>query len=184
MGIFYWASWRGLGVVLLSTSHILFADDTLIFCEANLEHIRSLPSLFLCFEAVSGLRINMAKLVLVSVGNVMNVEGLASILGCRVSSLPIKYLGLPLGASFKANFIWDDIIEKVERRLADLSKGGWESYLDFFIFFISKKPISLKSVRCPLEHSQQSPYTGFCSLNLGKIPRKSPTEDTQNFSIP
>lgn len=49
----------------------------------------------------------------------MNVEGLASILGCRVSSLSMKYLGLPLGASFKAKSIWDDIIEKVECRLAE-----------------------------------------------------------------
>jgi hypothetical protein len=40
-------------------------------------------------------------------------EGLASILGCKVSSLPMKYLGLPLGASFKAKSLWDDIIEKI-----------------------------------------------------------------------
>jgi hypothetical protein len=41
----------------------------------------------------------------------------------------MKYLGLPLGASFKAKSIWDGIIEKIERRLAGwkrlyLSKGG------------------------------------------------------------
>jgi hypothetical protein len=61
----------------------------------------------LCFEVVLGLKINLAKSELVLVGNVNNVEGLARILGCRVSSLPMKYLGLPLGASFKANlFGW------------------------------------------------------------------------------
>jgi hypothetical protein len=52
---------------------------------------------------------------------VNNIEGLARILGCRVSSLPMKYLGLLLGASFKAKSIWNDIIEKVERLLA-----GWK----------------------------------------------------------
>ena len=41
----------------------------------------------------------------------------------------MKYLGLPLGACFKAKLIWDDILEKVDRRLASwkrlyLSKGG------------------------------------------------------------
>jgi hypothetical protein len=41
-----------------------------------------------------------------------DVEGLARILGCRVSSLPMKYLGLPLGASYMAMSIWNDIIEK------------------------------------------------------------------------
>jgi hypothetical protein len=31
------------------------------------------------------------------VGYVPNVSELAHILGCRVSSLPLKYLGFPLG---------------------------------------------------------------------------------------
>jgi hypothetical protein len=85
--------------------------------------------LILIFEVVSGLKINLAKSKLVHVGNVNNVDGLASILGCRVSSLPLKYLSLPLGASFKAKSIWDGVIEKIERCLAHwkmmyLSKGG------------------------------------------------------------
>jgi len=106
----------------------LFADDTLIFSETSLNHLCNLRCLFLFFEPVS-LRINLAKLELVPIDNVMNVKGLASILGCRVSSLPIKYLGLLLGASFKGKSIWDDIIEKVERCLAGwkrmyLSRGG------------------------------------------------------------
>jgi hypothetical protein len=90
-------------------SRLLFADDVLIICGGN-QYLRNLRCSFLCFEAASGLRINMAKLELVLVGNVSNVEGLVSILGCRVSSLPMKYLGLPLGASFKIKSVWDGII--------------------------------------------------------------------------
>jgi hypothetical protein len=109
-------------------SHLLFAYDTLIFCEANCEQLRNY-CLFLCFEAVSGLKINLSKSEIVLVGDVGDVEGLARILGCRVASLPMKYLGLPLGASYKASTIWNDIIEKMEHRLAGwkrlyLSKGG------------------------------------------------------------
>jgi hypothetical protein len=48
------------------------------------------------------------------------MSGLARILGFRVSSLPMKYLGLPLGAPFKAKLIWDVIIEKIECHL-----DGW-----------------------------------------------------------
>jgi len=48
----------------------------------------------------------------------LNVDGLAGILGGGVSSLPLKYLGLPLGASYKAKSIRDGIVEKIERRLA------------------------------------------------------------------
>jgi hypothetical protein len=99
---------------VLHISHLLFADDTLIFCKANQEHIHYMCALFLCFEVVSGLKINLAKSKLVLVGNVNNVDGLANILGCGVSSLPLKYLGLLLGAPFKAKSIWDGVIEKIE----------------------------------------------------------------------
>lgn len=69
------------------------------------------------FEAISGLKINLAKSVLVPMGNVDNVVKLANILGCGTSFLPLKYLGMPLGASYKAKSIWDSIVEKIERRL-------------------------------------------------------------------
>jgi hypothetical protein len=100
-------------------SQLLFADDTLIFSGADPNHLRNLQSLFLCFEAVSGLKMNLAKSELVLVGNVDIVDGLAEILGCGVVSLPLKYLGLLLEASYyKAKHIWDAVIEKIEHRLA------------------------------------------------------------------
>ena len=40
-----------------------------------------------------------------------DIEGLASILRCRVASLPLKYLGHSLGAPYKASTIWNDIIK-------------------------------------------------------------------------
>ena len=50
------------------------------------------------FEAISGLKINLAKSELISVGRVLNVEELASKVGCKVGVLPTTNLGLPLGA--------------------------------------------------------------------------------------
>jgi hypothetical protein len=75
------------------------------------------------------LKINLDKSVLVPVGLVDNMDDLADILGCGVSSLPLKYLGLPLGAPFKVKSSWDEVVGKIERRLASwkrlyLSKGG------------------------------------------------------------
>jgi hypothetical protein len=61
----------------------------------------------------------LAKLELAHVGNIDNVDGLANILGYGVPSLPLKCLGLLLGASYKAKSIWDDVIEKIEHHLAN-----------------------------------------------------------------
>jgi hypothetical protein len=83
-------------------------------------HLCYLCAIFLCFEVVSGLGFNLAKseLVPMAMGEVNNVDGLAGCPGCRASSLPLKDLGFPLRASFKAKFIWDGFIEKIEHRLA------------------------------------------------------------------
>ena len=69
------------------------------------------------FEAVSGLKINLAKLELFPVGEVSNTDELVVLLGCRQSLQPMKYLGLPLSATFKERTIWNPILEKLERRL-------------------------------------------------------------------
>jgi hypothetical protein len=88
--------YRHSGVVKIS--HMLFVDDIFVFCEAKLDHLPYLCALFLCFEASFGLRIKLAKLEMFLVGNVENVDGLIGLLGCGVSSLPLKYFGLLLRA--------------------------------------------------------------------------------------
>uniref|UniRef100_A0A2N9GX79 Reverse transcriptase domain-containing protein n=1 Tax=Fagus sylvatica TaxID=28930 RepID=A0A2N9GX79_FAGSY len=86
----------------LKISHLLFADDTLIMCGADRDQLLHLKGVLMCFEAV---------------------------IGGRITTLPMKYLGLPLGARYKSKEIWNPILEKMERRLAEwkrlyLSKGG------------------------------------------------------------
>jgi hypothetical protein len=36
---------------------------------------------------------------------------LVEILGCHVAGLPMKYLGLPLGATYKAMSMWNGVLE-------------------------------------------------------------------------
>ena len=52
----------------LSVSHLLYADDTIIFCDANPEQLLYLRMVLTCFEAVTGLRVNMLKSEMVPVG--------------------------------------------------------------------------------------------------------------------
>ena len=58
-------------------SHLLFADDTILFCDANEEQIVHVRMLLLCFEAVTGLKVNALKSKMVPIGEVPNVHVLA-----------------------------------------------------------------------------------------------------------
>lgn len=71
----------------------------------------------------------MCKSEMALVGDVPNLSVLADIMCCRIGSLPMSYLGMPLGASFKLKTTWNSILEKMECRLFRwkslyLSKGG------------------------------------------------------------
>lgn len=78
-------------------SHLQFADDTLIFCGANEVQVKNVKAILICFEAVSSLKINFFKSELIRLMVEDQKKGqFAEILGCRVVSLPITYLGLPL----------------------------------------------------------------------------------------
>ena len=86
----------------LVISHLLYTDDTIIFREAKSEQLMCLRWNLMWFEAFSGLKINLNKSEIIPLGRVDNVESFAAKLGYGVGSLPIMYLGLPLGAPHRA----------------------------------------------------------------------------------
>ena len=90
-------------------TNLLFADDTLMFCEAIPEQMVSLSWLLIWFETISGLKINLDKSEILPVGRVDNVEDLALELGCKVGALPFYYLGLPLGVAHDLVAVWDGV---------------------------------------------------------------------------
>jgi hypothetical protein len=111
----------------------------------------------------------LAKSYLILVGDVDQVESLAGILRCGVATLPVKYLGLPLGASYKSIHVCDSVIEKIERRLVSwkrlyLSKGGRVTLIkstlaNLPMCFLSLFPLSA-SVGARIEKLQQDFFMG------------------------
>ena len=96
-------------------SHLLFADDTILFCDASREQILSIRLVLTCFQAFTGLKVNVEKSEIIPMGEVSNIQSLANILQCRVGSLPMKTAS--------------QILERMEKKLLDwkrlyLSNGG------------------------------------------------------------
>ena len=120
--------------------------------------------IFILFEVTSGLKVNLAKSVLILEGNVQQVDSLVSILGCEVATLPVEYLGLSLGAAHNATHISDGVIEKIEQCMAGwkrslLSKGGRVTLIkstlpNILAYYMSlfKIPVSVANCIEKLQH--------------------------------
>lgn len=107
----------GRGAVGMEVSHFLFANDTLIFCDSNIQHLEYLSWAFTWLEAISGLKTNLDKSELIPVEQVSKIKDLAREVGCKVGSLPSTYLSLPLGASFKSLHMWDVVEKRFHKKL-------------------------------------------------------------------
>ncbi|RVX08033.1 hypothetical protein CK203_014652 [Vitis vinifera] len=109
---------RGGGDEGVKVSHLLFVDDTLIFCEAQEEKMMFLCWLLMWFEAISRLKVNLDKSELIPMGRVENMDDLTCELDCKVGSLPSTYLGMSLGAPFNSVTAWDGIKGRFHKRMA------------------------------------------------------------------
>ena len=154
-------------------SHLLFAIDTILFCDASREQLLSIRPILSCFQAFTGLKVNVGRSEIVLIGEVSNIHNLANILHCRVGSLPMTYLGMPLGTSYKTT-IWNPILEGMEKKLAGwkwlyLSKGGRVTLLKSTLSSLPTYFLSLftipKVVAMRLERIQRN-FCGVLQLSV------------------
>ena len=68
----------------MEISHLLYADDSLVFCDVEVTQIRHLRVILTIFEGISGLHVNWHKSCLYPVNQVPNMQTLAENLGCQV----------------------------------------------------------------------------------------------------
>ncbi|XP_016185821.1 uncharacterized protein LOC107627507 [Arachis ipaensis] len=114
----------------IELSHLQFADDTILFCPSEEETVRNYKRLLRCSEIMSGLSINFEKSNLIPVNYSQEwVNRMCQPLGCQEVALPVRYLGISLGANLRLVKTWKPVIDKVEEKLSlwkakILSKAG------------------------------------------------------------
>jgi hypothetical protein len=110
-------------------SHLFFADDSIIFCQAKKEEANHLKVIFEEYQRISGQLINMAKSEMTFSPKLHHGirNDFHSVLPFTVSTTIAKYLGMPtqLGHSKKAGFNF--IMDRINKKL----KGWKERFLSF-----------------------------------------------------
>ncbi|XP_028099924.1 uncharacterized protein LOC114299400 [Camellia sinensis] len=107
----------------LVITHLQYADDTILFCEAEWGEIGNVKRILRCFEMLSGLKINYHKSVVCGIGISEDLtKGFADKLNCLHLNLPLKYLGMPLGDCPRRKRSWQLVIDKCRQKLASWNK--------------------------------------------------------------
>lgn len=84
----------------LLINHLQLAYDTLIFCGKDPEQLEQISAILEIFLAISGLKVNYSKSSLIGCNmKAEDLQNLARFIDVGVASLPIVYLGAPLGGN-------------------------------------------------------------------------------------
>ncbi|KAJ9535113.1 LOW QUALITY PROTEIN: hypothetical protein OSB04_un001809 [Centaurea solstitialis] len=119
-----------LNNLLDEVSIFQFANDAIFVGDWSYQNANNLLRVLKCFEACSGLKINLSKS---SLSGVLvpkeEVKNLARRLSCKEESIPFNYLGLPVGGNMNLSKNWQPLIGKFKAKLSDwkartLSIGG------------------------------------------------------------
>jgi hypothetical protein len=135
-----------------------FADDTLLFLKADSAVLTHIKWLLVAFENVSGLKINYEKSEMYAL-NLSDTEcaSLASVIGCKVAQLPLKYLGVPINNKSLTDIDWQPLLDKIEKRLQSwkgslLSLGGRVTLLNSVLSAIPMYWMSVYRLPAKIRH--------------------------------
>lgn len=80
-------------------SLLQFVDDTILIGKGNWENLWSIKTIFRSFELVSVLRVNFSKSNLIGFNLKEDFMNADSIFISCITSLPFRFLGIPIGAN-------------------------------------------------------------------------------------
>ena len=136
-------------------SHLLFADNSFIFCQATMEKCQRLLTILKQYEVALGQAVNRQKTTLFFSRNTRtNVkQNIQNMMGARIMDDCEKYLGLPMASGKSKVNTFKDLQEKITRRVM-----GW------------KKKIILKAGREILIKTIAQAIPTY-SMSIFKIPK-------------
>ena len=105
-------------------SHLFFADDLFLLAEASIEQARIISAVLDTYCYSSKAKVNINKTLMYFSKNVghRDVVRISNLLGFSVTQDLGKYLGVPLHHTRVSKNMFNDIIDKVEKRLS-----GWNA---------------------------------------------------------
>ncbi|KAK9286217.1 hypothetical protein L1049_014602 [Liquidambar formosana] len=134
-----------------AVSHVLFADDLILFCRAKSSKADAMWTCLNIFESWSGQTVNLDKS---SVHFSKNIRGrtavaLCSSLNLQKASSSAKYLGLPLFLVAAKTASFSDIVEKVQGHIS-----GWKAK----ILSLARRSTLIRSVAIALPNYTMSTF--------------------------
>lgn len=114
--------WKGLKATRegLSISHLFFADDLLFFAQADQSNRETIMGTINEFCLISGqqLSLNKSKMFISPNVNSRKAKELSQFCGIGLTKNLDKYLGDPLLHSRVQRGIFNDVLEKVQKKLS------------------------------------------------------------------
>ncbi|XP_026396889.1 uncharacterized protein LOC113291584 [Papaver somniferum] len=109
----------------VAPTHLLFADDILIFCKGNLHSLQNLKNMLDLYERASGQCVNYAKSKFYFGGDrISRAIAIFNYLGMERAMFPDKYLGIQLKPGIVRHIHVRQLVEKIMDKLA-----GWKGKL-------------------------------------------------------
>ncbi|KAK3212741.1 hypothetical protein Dsin_017447 [Dipteronia sinensis] len=155
-------------------THLLYADDVLIFCRGTVKNLRRVVHAFRVYGSISGQLVNWSKSSIIFGSSVSpaRISSLQSLVGMQIGQLPFSYLGVPLFRGKPRKSILMPIADKILSKFSkwkgkSLSLADWATLIRSVItgsfvhyFIVHKRLIFL--IQMVTKKIRNFLWTGSC----------------------